>query len=112
MLIPLLPSIETRERPIFIFMQPTSSFFFVKMWLSNEFEFETPGLEFGPIVFSVERKILTSFYKSFTFKIKFILVHSFKLGTLLNDTKILFYAQKNVEKKSNFEYEKNYRTAQ
>jgi len=31
------------RRPIFIFMQPSSSCF-VKMWLSNEFEFETPVL--------------------------------------------------------------------
>jgi len=32
------------QRPIFIFMRPASSFF-VKMWPSNEFEFETPVLE-------------------------------------------------------------------
>jgi len=32
------------RRSIFIFIRPASSFF-VKMWPSNEFEFETPGLD-------------------------------------------------------------------
>jgi len=47
------------RRPIFIFMRPTSSFF-VKIWPSNEFEFETPGLERGNQNAKIFGRLLTT----------------------------------------------------